>query len=221
MRYDTLYFATPTLICGGINAPARFLAATSRLFDRVDHAQPTIAGLTLDYVFFMIGVLILWYLVGRALDNRQLGRSAWSITKQLLAGGPLALLGSLFFYNGLQGFLTPSRWNNQIGNIAQSLLFMLWSLVFLAVPALKIAQRLRLRPAWVLINAPAVTDQFAGEMPNFTVLIYLTFPEILPSCHPGVVAWWLESKWRVRPFCCMCVIALNRVAGTCEAIPGL
>src|SRR6266478_3743822 len=46
MRYDTLYFATPTLICGGINAPARFLAATSRLFDRVDHAQPTIAGLT-------------------------------------------------------------------------------------------------------------------------------------------------------------------------------
>jgi hypothetical protein len=147
MRYDTLYFATPTLICGGINAPARFLAATSRLFDRVDHAQPTIAGLTLDYVFFMIGVLILWYLVGRALDNRQLGRSAWSITKLLLAGGPLALLGSLFFYNGLQGFLTPSRWNNQIGNIAQSLLFMLWSLVFLAVPALKIAQRLRLRPA--------------------------------------------------------------------------
>src|SRR2546422_8254602 len=49
--------------------------------------------------------------------------------------------GSLFFYNGLQGFLTPSRWNNQIGNIAQSLLFMLWSLVFLAVPALKIDRK--------------------------------------------------------------------------------
>jgi hypothetical protein len=147
MRYDTLYAATPTLICIGINAPAKFLAATSYFFDRVDHAQPTIAGLSLDYVFFMIGILILWYLVGRALDNHQLGRSAWSITKLLLAGGPLALLGSLFFYNSFQGFLTPYRWNNQIGNIGESLLFMVWSLVFLAVPALKIAQRLRLRPA--------------------------------------------------------------------------
>src|SRR5229473_8018779 len=50
---------------------------------------------------------------------------------ELLMRVYIALLGSLFFYNGLQGFLTPSRWNNQIGNIAQSLLFMLWSLVFL------------------------------------------------------------------------------------------
>jgi len=64
-----------------------------------------------------------------------------------LAGGSLALLGSLLFHNGLQGFLAPSRWNNQIGNIAQSLLLMMWSLVFLAAPALKLAQRLRLPPA--------------------------------------------------------------------------
>jgi hypothetical protein len=146
MHFDTLYAATPTMICIGINAPARFFAATSRLFDRVDHAPPTIAGLTLDYVFFMIGIVILWYLVGRTLDNRRLGRSAWSITKLLLIAGPLALLGSFFFYDALQGFLRPGRYNNQIGNISESLLFMMWSLVFLAVPALKVAQRLRLRP---------------------------------------------------------------------------
>ncbi len=119
----------------------------SRLFDRVDHAQPTIVGLTLDYIFFLIGVLILWHLVGRAIDNRQLSRAAWTTAKILLVGGPLALLGALFFYIALQGFLTPWRWNNQIGNVVQSLLVLLWSFVLFAVPALKIAQRLRLRPA--------------------------------------------------------------------------
>jgi hypothetical protein len=149
MRYDTLYAATPTLICGGINAPARLLAATSVFFYRVDHAPPTIVGFTLDSVFFMIGLLILWYLVGRAFDNRELSpnpRAAWTTTKLFLVGGPLVLLGSLFFYDSLQGFLIPERWNNRIGNIAQSVFVLIWSLVLLGLPALKLAQRLRLQP---------------------------------------------------------------------------
>src|SRR5579862_6774943 len=71
MHYDTPYLATPTLICKGINAPAGLLAITSGLFNRVDHAPPTIFGFTLDYVFFLIGVVILWCIVGSALDERQ------------------------------------------------------------------------------------------------------------------------------------------------------
>jgi hypothetical protein len=124
-RYDTLYAATPTLICGGINEPARVLARTSIFFDRVDHARPTIFGFILDYVFFMIGIVILWYVVGRTFDNFRLSHNphaTWTTTKLCLLGGPLALLGSLCFYVSLQGFLTPWRWNNQIGNIVQSAL---------------------------------------------------------------------------------------------------
>ncbi len=149
-RYDTLYAATPTLICGAINAPARLIAVTSVFFDRFDRAPPTMVGFTLDYVFFMIGVLVLWYLVGRAFDNRQLShnprRAAWTATKLFFVGGPSALLGSLYFYGSLQGFRSPGRWNNQIGNIAQSVLLLIWSLVLLGLPVLKLTQRLRLRP---------------------------------------------------------------------------
>jgi hypothetical protein len=145
-RYDTVYAATPRLICGGINEPARVLAATSTFFDRVDHARPTIFGFTLDYVFFVIGIVIF----GRAFDNFRLSdnpHATWTTTKLCLVGGPLALFGSLCFYVSLRGFLTPWRWNNQIGKIAQSALVLIWSLVLLGVPALKLAQRLRLRTA--------------------------------------------------------------------------
>jgi len=149
MRYDTLYAATPTLICGGINAPAKLLAATSRLFGRVDHEPPAIFGITLDYVFFLIGVVILWYVVGQALEDRQSAhdwRPVWTTTKLLLAGGPLALMGSLFFYLSLQGFLSPERWNNLIGGVLQNILILLWSMVLLGVPSLKLVQRLSVPP---------------------------------------------------------------------------
>jgi hypothetical protein len=145
MRYDTLYVSTPALICDGVNAPARFLAAMSFFFDRVDHAPPTIFGLGLDYVFFLIGIVVLWFLVGRAVDNRQSSRGpglAWTSAKLVLVGGPLALMGSLYFYLSLQGFLGPRRWNNPIGDVLHNVLVLLWSLVLLGVPALKLVRRL-------------------------------------------------------------------------------
>ncbi len=145
-RFDTLYFPTPALLCRGINAPATVLMAIAFFFDRVDHDRPTILGATLDYPLFLIGVVVLWYLVGRALDSRRFADKsplAWTWPRLVLVGGPLALLGALFLYEGVQGLFTPWRWNNYWGNIAESVLTTLWSFVLIGTPALKLAQRFR------------------------------------------------------------------------------
>lgn len=145
-RFDTLYFPTPALVCKGINAPATVLAGVAFFFDRVDHPRPTIFGSTLDYPLFIIGILILWYLVGRVLDSwRSTGKSflAWTWLRLVFIGGPLAVLGALFLYESLQGFRDPWRWNNRTGNLVHSVLLLLWSIVLIGLPGLKLIQRLR------------------------------------------------------------------------------
>jgi len=145
-RFDTLYFPTPALVCKGINAPATVLMAMAFFFDRVDHPPPTILGFTLDYPLFLIGIVILWYLAGRALDSWRFADESpltWTWSRLVLVGGPLALLGTLFFYESLQGFLDSWRWNNRTGNMVHSVLVLLWSTVLIGTPALKLAERLR------------------------------------------------------------------------------
>jgi hypothetical protein len=56
---------------------------------------------------------------------------------------PARSLGALLFYERLQGFLDPWKWNNRTGNIVHSVLVLLWSLVLIGIPALKLAQRFR------------------------------------------------------------------------------
>jgi len=145
-RFDTIFFPTPALVCKGINAPATVLMAMAFFFDRVDHAPLTILGSTLDYPLFLIGIVIQWFLVGKALDSWRSsagGPLVWTWSRLILVGGPLALLGALSFYESLQGFLDPWRWNNRTGNLMQSVLVLLWSFVLIGTPALKLAQRLR------------------------------------------------------------------------------
>ncbi len=124
-------------------------AGASVLFERVDQAPPALFGLTLHYTFFLIGIVVLWCLVGWILDKR-LWRNErdlpWTTAKLLLIGAPIALMGSLFLYTSLQGFMGPrGRWNNPIGNFLDSLLFLMWSLVLLGVPVVKLARRLTTR----------------------------------------------------------------------------
>jgi hypothetical protein len=146
MRYDTLYMSTPALICTGFNAPARLLlTAMSLFFQRVDHAPPTIFGLGLDYVLFLIGVIALWFLVGSVLDQRRSSpepRRVWSGAKLFLVGVPLSLMGALFLYASVSGCIDRWRFNNQTGNLLQSILFLLWSLILLGVPATSLCRRL-------------------------------------------------------------------------------
>jgi hypothetical protein len=131
----------------GINAPATILIGFARLFDRIDHPQPTILGLGLDEIFFFTGVLILWFFIGAAVDRRwSPGEppSKWRPIRLVLLGISLELLGAFLFYQGLQGFLTPGRWNNYIGNIVQSTLVVLWSVILIVSPVLKFVRQVRI-----------------------------------------------------------------------------
>jgi hypothetical protein len=143
-KWDTLYTPTFRLVCAGINAPATIFIGFGRMFDRVDHPQPTIFGLSLEFVFFLVGIALLWYVVGNLLDRRLMSNGpprVWSKRKLTILGGALAVYGVFFFYIGLQGLLTPWRWNNYWGNIAHSSLSLVWSVVLLGIPFVKFVQR--------------------------------------------------------------------------------
>jgi hypothetical protein len=147
MRYDTLYVSTPALVCAGINGPARFVASLSHFFYRYDHAPPTVFGLDLERAFFFLGVAILWFLVGRTIDTRRTSKgppATWGVSKFVLVGAPLALMGASLLYVSVIGLFTPGRLNNEIGSTLNSVLLLFWSLALLSIPVLALSRRLRI-----------------------------------------------------------------------------
>src|SRR6266566_27636 len=69
---DTPFVPSVTLICFGINAPALFLRALGAGLGtpRMDKAPVMLSGFGLDELFFLVGVVLCWYLVGLWLDSR-------------------------------------------------------------------------------------------------------------------------------------------------------
>ena len=62
-------------------------AGLSFFFERVDHPPPVVFVVPLDYIFFLLGIIVVWYLIGRGLDNRRGVRDSHrirAITKLLL-----------------------------------------------------------------------------------------------------------------------------------------
>jgi hypothetical protein len=86
---------------GTIDAPAKLFSALATLFDRVDHPLPTLFGFTLDYVSFLVGVVILWYVVGSVLNQRQSARReprlAWTMSKLVFARRTAHIIGCAAF----------------------------------------------------------------------------------------------------------------------------
>jgi hypothetical protein len=147
-RWDTLYGRTAKLVCAGINAPATIFIGFARMFDRVDHPQPTVFGLSLEFVFFLLGIGLLWYFVGRFLDQKLLPTDrprVWSRNEFIFIGGAFAVYGLVLLSFGLQGFLTPWQWNNYWGNAAHAVLLVIWALVLLAIPAVKLVRLRRMQ----------------------------------------------------------------------------
>jgi hypothetical protein len=143
-RLDTLYGPTAKLVCAGINAPATIFIGFARMFDRVDHPQPTVFGLSLEFVFFLLGIGLLWYFVGKFLDQKLLptGRPrVWSWNEFIFIGGALAVYGLVLLSFGLQGLLTPWQWNNYWGNAAHAVI---WAQALLAIPAVKFVRQRRM-----------------------------------------------------------------------------
>jgi hypothetical protein len=149
-RFDTLYVPTVSLLSFGINAPATLLAFIAELLPirRIDRAPASVFGFGIAELSFLVGVIILWYLIGRVLDRRgrpggvsQGEATVWVVSVQLL----VMMWGACIFFEALESFRHPGQYNNPIGNLAEGLLFLLWSLSLIVFPAAKLVNATRRR----------------------------------------------------------------------------
>jgi hypothetical protein len=137
MQLDTMYVPTVTLVCYGINAPVLLIRPVIGVLAGAGAARRTAFGFGLDEILFLIGVALLWYIVARrlatylspeAIDRARgplVNRSLW-VVLDLFAGILL-----LFF--GIELMRSLGKWNNPTGNLAESLLFILWGAALLSL----------------------------------------------------------------------------------------
>jgi hypothetical protein len=90
---------TARVICWGLSAPALLFRALTRL------TRGRLLGFQPDDVFFLLGVVVVWYFVGRTFDRRPAHRSvsARGIVTALIACSILVTVGGLLLLTGWQG----------------------------------------------------------------------------------------------------------------------
>jgi len=145
-RWDTFYWPTPALVCYGINGPAIFFKLLVFPFTRGQPFWPSVSmlGYGLEDLSFFVGVVILWFFVGRALDRIM---SVEELPERRLIGLSVllnvfvAFLGIALFLLGIKSLRTPGRWNNYSGNVTESILFLAWAFILIVVASLRLKQR--------------------------------------------------------------------------------
>jgi hypothetical protein len=154
LRLDTLYAPTAWLVSNGINAPAILFRWLGRPFDAsaVNEAFANRFDFELSEAAFFVGVAVVWFLVGRAIDLR-IARdvapatpprgNALSTFMYILLG----LLGALFAVEGFYGFRNLGRWNNPHGNLIQDVLFLAWAIALLYISTSYFTDRFRAQPS--------------------------------------------------------------------------
>jgi hypothetical protein len=130
-----MYIPTARLVCRGLNAPALLF----RILDPFtwglagDRIPRSMLGFDTGDIPFLVGVIVVWYLVGRALDKRRISKTAERsrIAVALIACFLLSL-GGLLFSAGLHD-LGPARPNNSSPPVG-AVLTLVWSaaLIFLS-----------------------------------------------------------------------------------------
>jgi len=144
-RGSELYVPTVRLICRGLNAPALLF----RLLDPIswgsefDWIPRSVLGFDTDDVFFLLGVIIVWYFAGRSLDQRwtsgMAGRSG--IATVLATCVLLLALGGLLSLAGLHD-LGPNRPNNP-GPPIGAVLTLMWSVTLIFLSGRRLVQAIR------------------------------------------------------------------------------
>jgi hypothetical protein len=150
-RFDTLYVPTSTMVTNAINAPALFFVALAQPFWRTDHGPPKVLGIGLQELFFYVGIVVVWYLVGRRLDGhasreeKEKERIEWT---RVLYCAFLVTMGVVIFWIGaLPSLLNSGRFNNPAGNHMAAIFYLAWSVALVLLPLMNLAQDLRRRLA--------------------------------------------------------------------------
>jgi len=125
-----MYVPTARLICRGLNAPAV-------LFNVLDPIEWGVApswlphsvfGFDTGDLFFLAGVIVIWYLVGRALDQRRALTAAGrrQVVTALIVYSLLLALGGLLLFAGLQDF-RPPQFSNLDYRPERAILTLIWA----------------------------------------------------------------------------------------------
>jgi len=147
-HWDTFYWPTPALVCYGINGPAIFFKLLVFPFTRGQPFWPSVSVFSygLEDLSFFVGVVVLWFFVGRALDRmmsvEELPERRF-IALEVLLNVFVEFLGMALFLLGIQGLRTPGRWNNYSGNVTEKILFLVWSFILILVASRRLKQLLR------------------------------------------------------------------------------
>lgn len=136
-RRSEMYMPTTRLICRGLNAPALLFRILNPISwgPRFDWVPRSILGFDTDDVFFLLGVIVIWYLMGRALDRRGDARVGGWIGILLRFAISLILLGLgvILVLAGLHDF-GPGRPNNPSFPLG-AVLTLAWAIVLIFLPA--------------------------------------------------------------------------------------
>jgi hypothetical protein len=135
------YIPTITHICYGISAPAVFLRFVT-LLPRVN--LHSIGNFDSGDLLFLSGVILVWYLVGRAIDNRSLGSTVKSLGKRFVAEFFLMMLGVALLCFSIGGALSDST-ENMKGATVQIGLSVLWGCCLTLFSGIRIAAAVRSR----------------------------------------------------------------------------
>ena len=133
LRGSEIYIPTARLVCRGLNAPALLFRILDPFTWGVEwhHIPRSILGFDTGDIPFLVGVIVVWYLVGRALDKRRIisGTAVKSRIAVALVACFLLLLGGFLFSVGLHD-LGPGRPNNPSPPVG-AVLTLVWSVALI------------------------------------------------------------------------------------------
>lgn len=140
---DELYVPTQRMICFGINAPAYLTGLLAGLIPIPDISLLRLH--TSDFEF-LVALIMIWFLAGRFLDqflSRQTREPVRTPLGMSLLNFFLVIIGGWVLFLGLGALHAPGRWNNYTGNIAEGILFIIWSVVLILIPGRRLINTIR------------------------------------------------------------------------------
>jgi len=133
-----MYVPTADLVCQGLNAPAllsRFpLYAVQEWGPESAWVSRPMLGLYGGDVFFLAGVIVVWFLVGRALDRRRTARALGKsrVIIELAKHSFLLAVGAFLLLGGILDFSFP-YFSNMGYSPERALLTLIWSVSLLFI----------------------------------------------------------------------------------------
>jgi hypothetical protein len=146
---DFPYSPTAILLCKGINAPAALFAVICDSLlplDRPDMAPVSIFGFNPQDILFLLGVIVIWYLVGRVVDQKakhQAPSDRRGRSSKTLIHLALMTLGILVLLMGTLPILDKRGLTNPMGAAIASVLYMARFGVLFFLPAVSLLRIFR------------------------------------------------------------------------------